>query len=223
MSTKEWTPRTWGIAFAILLPGSLIAAGAASVLMNAVVRAPIAASLTTLFPGSVYASATILKVCLVLGLASGVLALITALTKPRTPEGWSVTRAKPRLPRAGTAALALVPLTPLIGGLAVSIAQVLALRSTGLSFSDFSDISRAAVIVQSASLAAAGLTAVVSLVRREAPSLFAILAFVASVVLLALFWYFQFAAPGFDQDLWAPRAARGIIDPSPCHNPTLLL
>ena len=213
----------WGIACAILLPGSLIAAGAASVLMNAVVRAPIAASLTTLLPGSVYASATILKVCLVLGLASGVLAILTAVTKPRTPEGWTVHLAKPKLPRAGTASIALVAVTPLAGGGAVAIAQVLALRSSGLSLSDFSDISRAAVMVQYAVLGGAGVLAAVSLIRREAPSLFAILGLVASVGLMALFWYFQFAAPGFDQDLWAPRSVRGIMDASPCHSPMLPL
>lgn len=213
----------WGIASAILLPGSFVAASLATLLMDLVVQRPIAASITTLLPGSVYATATVLKVCLVLGLASGVMALIVALTKPRTPEGWSVNRAKPRLPRAGTASMALIALTPLMGGVAVAVAQVLALRSSGLSLSDFSDISRAAVMVQYAGLGAAGIFAAVSLIRRETPSLFAGLGLLASVVLIALFWYLQFASPAFDQDLWAPRSVRGIIDVLPCHNLTVRL
>ena len=223
MSAKDWSPRHWAIAFAILTPGSLLAAGAASVVMNTVVRAPAAASLTTLFPGSVYASATVLQVCLVFGLASGVMAIMTAVTRPRIPDGWSVNRASSRLPRAGTASIALVALTPLAGGVAVAVAQLLGLRSSGLSLSDFSDISRAAVIVQYASLGATAVSAAVSVIRREAPSLFAILGLVASVVLVALFWYFQFASPGFDQDQWAPRSVQGIIDSSPCQNLMSLL
>jgi type IV secretory pathway TrbL component len=45
---------------------------------------------------------------------------------------------------------------------------------------------------------------VVGLRRKEQPRSLAILTLLTNVVLLGLFWHFQFYALGFDQDTWAP-------------------
>jgi hypothetical protein len=49
------------------------------------------------------------------------------------------------------------------------------------------------------------LAAVISLIRREQPSIFPILGVVANMVLVGLFWHLRFYVLGFDQDRWAPR------------------
>lgn len=70
---------------------------------------------------------------------------------------------------------------------------------------DFSDISRTAVFMTLALIVVGAVSAVTSLVKRERPSLLPVLGFAANVLLIGLFWHFEFYARGFDQDMWAPR------------------
>ena len=54
-------------------------------------------------------------------------------------------------------------------------------------------------------LAGGALCAATSLARREHPRLLGAIALLMNVVLVVLFWHFEFYALGFDQDSWAPR------------------
>ena len=106
------------------------------------------------------------------------------------------------LPAWGLAAIALVVSTPWIGAVGAVIAQVTAGTESGLTLSDLPHISRAAVFVQLAVLATGALSAGVALAKHERPQPVALLGLVAGVVLIGLFWHFQFHAHGFDQDTW---------------------
>ncbi len=54
-------------------------------------------------------------------------------------------------------------------------------------------------------VAAGAVAGVLSLVRRERSAPLAACGLVVNVVLIGLFWHFEFYAIGFDQDGWAPR------------------
>ena len=99
----------------------------------------------------------------------------------------------------------LAPMTPLIGAGAVVTAQALAGAPRPLTMIDMSHVSRLAVFVTLFLIAAGAIAAVTALARHERPRLLAALGLVTNVLLLALFWHFEFHAVGFDQDTWAPR------------------
>ena len=110
--------------------------------------------MTTMLPGAVYAMATVMKVSLVSG---GVAALIAVST---WIAGGPRTEARAHgLPVRGFAAIALVVSTPWIGAVGAVIAQVFAGTGPDLSLGDLPHISRVAVFVQLAVLAAGAVSA----------------------------------------------------------------
>jgi hypothetical protein len=151
-------------------------------------------SITTLLPGFVYASATVMKVCLVCAVVSAVVGLA------RRPQPGAI------LPRWGIASIVLTPSTLLFGALTVLAAQnVSGTGPDALSAGHFSQVARAGVFVMLAVLSAGAFAASTSLVRREGSRMVPILGLAANLLLVGLFWHFRFYALGFDQDLWAPR------------------
>jgi hypothetical protein len=159
-------------------------------------------SVTTLVPGFVYGAATVMKVCVVAGLGSAVIAFIARFLD-RAPSEAASAAVEPRLPGWAIASIALAPVTPLGGAIAVMIAQLLA--PTALTLQDFTYVSRSAVFVTLALLSAGVIAALLSLTRRERPRQLAMLGLLVNSLLIALFWRLEFFAIGFDQDTWAPR------------------
>ena len=177
----------------LLLLGNAASAVLAATILDAFVARPVSASVTTLVPGMVYASATVMKVCLVAGVLAAGVALIRRL---------SSTPAAPGVPIWGIVSIALVPLASFVGAVVVLAAQSLARGP--ITVGRLSEFSRIAVIVQLIWIAAGAGAAVVALVRRERPRLLPALGLVMSVLLIGLFWHLEFYALGFDQDTWAP-------------------
>ena len=108
-----------------------------------------------------------------------------------------------RLPACAVASIALPPIAHIAGA-----AVVVALghsASAGLSITDFSRVSRTAVLLVLTLIVAAAVVAVISLARREHPRLLAVMGLAVNIVLIGLFWRLEFYALGFDQDSWAPR------------------
>ena len=155
----------------------------------------------SLLPGFVYASATVMKVCVVLAVLSGIIGIVwRLLVAPRDAAARSVWP----VPRWGILSIALIPSTPLLGTLVVLGTQHLGAGPVGLSAGHFSQLARTAVFVMLAILIAGLLASLTSLIRRERPTCFPLLGLAANIVLVGLFWYLRFYAAGFDQDLWAP-------------------
>lgn len=194
--TVRTAPRVWALAAAILAPGTLLAGTVAAMMLDALVhRPPDAGSITTLIPGFAYAAATVMKVSLVAGLVSAVMAVAArALGSARDPTGV----------RALTYALASVALPP-VALIAGTVAVLIAQTPAGLTVRDFTYVSRTGVFVQSAVLATGAIAAAMALIRRERPHLLPLLGLMVNGLLIALFWYLEFYAVGFDQDTWAPR------------------
>jgi len=160
-------------------------------------------SLTTLIPGFVYAAATVMKVCLVAGLGSAVIALIVRAFGGRARSESASGANGPRLPGWGIASVTLAPLTPLAGAIAVMMVQVRA--PAALTLHDFTYVSRTAVFVTLALLSAGVIAGFLSLMKLERPRLLALVGLLVNSLLIALFWHLEFSAIGFDQDTWAPR------------------
>jgi hypothetical protein len=192
--------RVWIFTTLLLAIGTAVSATLAAVTLEALMQRPSGGgSMTTMLPGAVYAMATVMKVCVVSGGAAALIAVSTWIAGVRRPE--------PRaygLPSWGLAAIALVVSTPWIGAIGAVIAQAFAGTGSGPSLDDLPHISRASVFVQLSVLVTGALSAGMSLARHEHPRLVALLGLVAAVLLMALFWHFQFYARGFDQDTWAP-------------------
>ena len=189
-----------------LIVGTLLSAILATVILDTLLERPVAASVTTLLPGSVYATATVMKVCIVAGLVSAVIALMTRLSGLGTNGEQSAPSApKHVFPIWGVLSITFAPLTPFLGGVAAMMAQVLISKQTSLSLSDLSQVSRTAVFVQLALISLGAISALTSLLRRERPRLLPVLGLVANSVLIGLFLHLEFYAAGFDQDTWAPR------------------
>ena len=197
--------RVWIATTLLLTIGTAVSAILAAVTLDGLMHRPSGGgSMTTMLPGAVYASATVMKVCLVSG---GVAALIAV---GRWIAGGPRTEARTHgLPAWGLAAIALVVSTPWIGAVGAVIAQVFAGAGSGLSLGDLPQISRVAVFVQLAVLLAGAVPAAVSLKKNEHPRLVALLGLATSVVLMVLFWHFRFYAPGFDQDTFIFRRGCG--------------
>ena len=99
--------------------------------------------------------------------------------------------------------MTLIVATPLIGATGALIAQRFVASGPGLMLADLPRVARAAVFVQIAALAAGAFSAGRSLARHERPRSIALVGLAASLILIALFWHFQFYALRFDQDRWA--------------------
>ena len=192
----------WAILPVFLTIETALCAVLAAATLDSFVRRPQqgGGSITTLLPGFVYASATVMKVCLVSAVVSVVVGLgwrLFALSPSK--------RSSPGFPVWGIASIALTSSTPFLGALAVLGAQSLVAAPDVVWASHFSQVARSAVFVMLAIILAGVLAAVTSLIRRERPSMVPILGLVAKMVLVGLFWHFRFYARGFDQDMWAPR------------------
>jgi hypothetical protein len=205
VNTNRQSIRLWAIVVVTLTLGTLLSSILAAALLDALIERPEVGggSVTTIIPGFVYATATVMKVCILAGLVSLVVTL-TKLVSAQTAENAfpTPTLSAQRLPIWGIASTTLAPLTPLVGTLVVLISQTLA---TEPLIADFSQFSRIAVAVSLLLIAAGAVFAVTSLVKHERPRLVPVVGLVTNVVLIGLFWHFEFYAFGFDQDTWAPR------------------
>ena len=198
LSIRRSRLRTWAAISFILTIGMLGSSVIATVLLDSFARRPGPMSVTTLFPGFAYAAATIMKVCIV----AGFIAALAAVASRRLTfgEGRST-----HLPRWGITSVTLTSVTPAIGAIVILIGQgILAARATW-STTEASSVSRVAVIVVLAIIALGAIIAVISIFKRESPVALSVLGLVINVVLVLLFWRFEFYAIGFDQDTWAPR------------------
>ena len=206
MSGNTGAPRIWIIASVILILGMPLSAILGAAMLDRLIQRPAGGgSVTTLIPGFVYANATAMKVCLVLGVVTAVLALMSYATAARRNRNTGANPSTHVFPAWGITSIAAPASAPLVGALGIMIAQALADRPAGLSIRDFTDISRTAVFVTLALMSAGAVSALTSLVKRERPGLLPVLGFIANVLLIALFRHFEFYARGFDQDTWAPR------------------
>ena len=205
VNTNSQTMRTWVIVVVTLTLGTLLSSILAAALLDALIERPElgGGSVTTIIPGFVYATATVMKVCILAGVVSLVFTLIKLVSAQTVEKTFPTpTSSARRLPIWGIASTALAPLTPLVGTLVVLISQTLGAEPL---ITDFSKFSRIAVAVSLFLIAAGAVFAVTSLVKHERPRLVPVVGLITNVVLIGLFWHFEFYAFGFDQDTWAPR------------------
>jgi len=186
--------KRWLAAAGGLTAGTLAASIVAALLLDAVVhRPPVGGgSITTLLPGYAYGTAAIMKVCIVAGF---IMAVVALLPNRQPPPSWAMV------------SVAFTPLAPLIGAVAVLLAQRVIGGAAGPAPADFTVISRWGVIAEMGVVGSGALAAALSLLRRESPRSVAMMGLIINVLLLALFVYFRFYALGFDQNLWAPSRA----------------
>ena len=208
MNANRQAIRTWAIVVVTFTLGTLLSSILAAALLDALIERPElgGGSVTTIIPGFVYAAATVMKVCILAGLVSLVVTL-TKLVSVQTAENTfpTPTLTGRRLPIWGIASATLAPLTPLVGTLVVLVSQTVAGNTAEPLISDSSRFSRIAVAVSLFLIAAGAVFAVISLVKQERPRLVSVVGLITNVVLIGLFWHFEFYAFGFDQDTWAPR------------------
>jgi hypothetical protein len=152
----------------------------------------------------VYATATVMKVCIPAGLVMALIALERRLSAGRARRQAAPDPPTWRVPVWGIVSLTLAPLTPIVGAVVLVTTQVLAHMPDGLSMMDLSRFSRASVLAQLLMIAAGAMAAVTSLLRHELPRRLPALGLVTNILLIALIWQFEFYAVGFDQDTWAP-------------------
>jgi hypothetical protein len=193
----------WAIVVSTLIVGTLLSAIFAAVILEVLIERPAVGggSVTTIIPGYVYATATVMKVCILAGLVSIVILLMNRVLSDKAE---TTLRAR-RFPIWGIISTVLAPLTPLVGALVVIMAQTRADNAVGPLISDFSRFSRVAVTVNLLLITAGAVAAVTSLVKHEHPRLVPVVGLITNAVLIGLFWHFEFYAVGFDQDTWAPR------------------
>jgi hypothetical protein len=208
---KGWM-KDWPLSSAILALGSVLSGSVSTLILDPLVKRPAPASLTTLLPGFVYASATVMKVCLVTGLAIAVLTLIFRTWSSNPSQDQRAEKSfEQGVPVLGFTSIALAMSTPLAGAIAVVTAQELAYESAGPTLDEFSYVSRAAVFVMLFQLLAGGAVALTSLVRRERSLLAPAIGFIVNGLLFGLFCYLKFYALGFDQDKWAVGLSHAIF------------
>ena len=192
----------WAIVVVTLTLGTLLSAILAAVFLDALIERPElgGGSVTTIIPGYVYATATVMKVCILVGLVSVVMLLGKRVLAGDTLRAPALSRS---LPIWAITSTALAPLTPLVGALVVLIAQTF--PESAPSITDFSRFSSVAVVVNLFLISLGAVFAVASMVKHEHPRLVPVVGLITNVVLIGLFWHFEFYALGFDQDTWAPR------------------
>lgn len=192
----------WAVASLICIAGTGVSSILAAVILDTLMHRPEdGGSVTTVIPGFVYATATIMKVLLVFGVIAAGMALLS-LAKGAAS---GVHASTPALPAWGLSSMALTVSTPLLGAVGVMLAQSLATEPTSLSIDGMSHISRIAVFITLALFSIGIILSITSFARRECPRLLPALCLAVNALLIGLFWHFQFYALGFDQDRWAPR------------------
>ena len=118
-----------------------------------------------------YANATVMKICFVLGVTSAVIALMAYATAGGRSGNPVANRSNHVFPAWGITSIAVPASTPLVGALGVVIAQALADKPAGLSVRDFTDVSRTAVFVILALISGGTVSALASLLKRERQTL----------------------------------------------------
>lgn len=212
---------TWGAMSVTLIFVTMLCVILAAVLTDTLVVRPTVngGSINTLLPGWTYATATIMKVCLVAGVGSAVFAVVNYvllrwfLNFRRSSIGQIGDRqAQPINPAIGFGkngsilailSVFLTPLTQLIGALTILLAQALVDKPEGISRSYFPFMSRAGVLVMVACLVVGMVLGGVALFKRESWRSLGGVGVVMNAVLIGLFWYFEFYKLSFDQDRWA--------------------
>lgn len=219
MNASRKTIRIWGILSVAPFAVTILTSGLANIMLEAWLAGREPASINTRLPGWTYASATIMKICLVAGLVAALIAVMD-LTRRRwfqAPEPAGTGSSSDRherttnasgqsangIPIWGILSVALPPFAPLIGALAVLIVQTLVDRPDGASPSYLSLLSRKGVLVMLAWIIASMIFGVLALLKRERPRSLSMFGVATSGCLIGLFWYFQFYKLGFDQDRWA--------------------
>jgi hypothetical protein len=219
MNTSRQTIRFWGILSVAPFAVTMLGATLATTMLEGLLAGREPASINTRLPGWTYASATVMKICLIAGVVAAVIALVD-LARRRwfpVPEPATTVASDDRrermttplnhsakgIPIWGILSVALPPFAPLIGALAVLIAQALVDRPDGASMSYLSLLSRKGVLVMLAWITAGMMLGVLALLKRERPRSLAMFGVATSACLIGLFWYCQFYKLGFDQDRWA--------------------
>ena len=153
-------------------------------------------SITTMFPGFVYANALILKVTLFEAILLAAYSIANRMYYRWRKKEASAT------PVWGNLSLLLPTTAPLVGALVILVAQTLTDTPAGFSLNYFTQFSRMAVLSMMGIIAIADLFAIVSLVRREKPIGVAVISLAVTIVYWVLFRYWEFYRLGFDQDRW---------------------
>ena len=142
MISKRSIP-IWVILPAVLIIETAVCAALAAILDIFVRRPQVGGgSITTLLPGFAYASATVMKVCLV----SALLSVVVGLAWRSAGHNRS-NRLEQGIPVWGIASIAVTPSTPFLGTLAVLVAQSIIGAQRVISIGDFSHVARSAVLV----------------------------------------------------------------------------
>jgi hypothetical protein len=219
MNTSRHTIRIWGILSVAPFAVTMLSSALATIMLEALLAGREPASINTRLPGWTYASATVMKICLVAGVVAAVIALVniawrrwfpvpgpttTAASDDRQERTTnSVNISAKVIPIWGILSVALPPLAPLIGALVVLIAQALVDRPEGASMSYLSLLSRSGVLVMLAWITASLVLGVLALLKRERPWSLSIFGLITNTCIVGLYWYFEFYKLGFDQDRWA--------------------
>lgn len=188
--------------FHLVLPAILLATVTLSAVLGAVVlelfaiRVEGGGSLTTMFPGFVYANAMILKISLlevaclfILGIA------IYFIGRTGDQETWM-------LPGAAIVSILLPAAAPLVGAIAIVVTQSKWDVPIRYSIDYFSRVSQVGVFVLVGALTVSVLTGVYSLIRHERPRSISLVSIATAITYLLLVRYWEFYKLGFDQDLW---------------------
>jgi hypothetical protein len=212
---------TWGAMSVILIVMTMLCVILAAAVTDTLVVRPTVngGSINTLLPGWTYATATVMKVSLLAGVVSAVIAVVnyvrhrwlpilrgstTARTGDRPAQMMSPTISSgKRTPIWGILSVILIPLTQLIGALAVLIAQALMDKPEGVSRSYFPIMSRTGVLVMLGWLAVGMVFGLVALLKHERRRSLGAFGVATNAFLIGLFLYNEFYKLGFDQDRWA--------------------
>lgn len=159
-------------------------------------------SITTLLPGVVYACATVMKVCL----AAATLCLTNVLVRwmLHSVRGTAPSPPVSRIPLWGLSSISLAPCATVVGAATAVTYQRVAFGTDPISVVRLQSTGSNAVLAMLVVLCAGVVTAAGSLIRRERPLWTPALGFAVNALLIGLFLYLRFHAPGFDQDHWAP-------------------
>ncbi len=208
MNKSYPSTRVWDLAAVILTLGTMGCAILAAITYeNFINRPQDGGSITTRLPGVVYASVTVMKVCLVSGLVAVTAAVLRRVLRRRSvglPSKEATGSLRSLTPTWTITSIAMTPLAQLVGALAVVIAQLLIDKPNGVSLSYFPQTARTGVFVMLAQISIAAIAGVISILRREGFGLLSVLGLITNTLLISLFVHFEFYALGFDQDLWAP-------------------
>lgn len=157
-------------------------------------------SLTTMFPGFVYATALIFKVSLIEAVVLAVGVAMKVFNAGNTEADLSNQRR--HIPVWGITSVLLPATAPFMGAVVIIFAQALSGTPEAFSLDYLTRISRVAVFALIAVIAAATFLAIYSLVRRERPLGVPLTGLATTLVYWVLFRYWEFYKLGFDQDRW---------------------